>query len=103
MYKRQIQNSGGNFKIAGIPMIGNNTVPSNLTAGTATDLSCVALGPWADYVMAIWRSLRIDYNHLSEELWSHDLVEMRMILEMDYLNTRPYHFVFCRDLQLADV
>ena len=79
-------------ELGGYPIVANNNVPNDLTKGTATGLTAIALGNWSDYYQAIWRGMGVMYNPYSEDMWSHDMIEMRVILETDLLNTRPEAF-----------
>ena len=94
-----IQMGGMLNGLGGFEMVGNNNVPNDLTKGTASNLTCIGLGNWSDYYQAVWRGMGVQYNPFSEDMWTHDMIEMRVIIETDLLNVRPSAFGYITRLK----
>lgn len=100
LFLNKVESGGMLDNLGGYPIVANNNVPKNLQKGTSSaDLTCIGLGNWSDMYQAIWRGMSVMYNPYSTDAWTHDLIDMRVIIETDLLNTRPSAFGYITNLK----
>lgn len=94
LFRDMLAGGGREMTIRGIPIVGSNSISNTRTQGTSTsNTSHIGGGPWNYYYCATWRNMEVLFNRYSDDAYTHDLVQMRVILETDLVNVRPNEFV----------
>lgn len=75
----------------GIPVVGSNNVPSNLTKGTGSGLSAIIMGNWSDLVLADWGFIELRPNRFGAGYQS-GTIELNAMLFADIGVRHPQSF-----------
>lgn len=88
-------------EFGGFPAVSNNYVPIDRSKGTSSSLTTLLFGPWAAIYMGVWRSMSIMVNPYSDTAFNSDQVDIRLIIEVDYANTRPEGFAYLDNIDVG--
>ena len=87
----------GAGEVNGYPCLVSSNVPSNLTKGTATNLSALIFGNWDDLVIGMWEGIDMIVNPYSAQLSGAVVISNNM--NVDVQVTRPQSFAAATDVQ----
>ncbi|WP_036283854.1 phage major capsid protein [Methylocystis sp. ATCC 49242] len=74
------------------PVAFSNSVPSNLTKGTGTNLSAVIYGAWSDLFIAYWSAVDVLVNPYHQDVASKGGVLVHAFLDADIAPRHPESF-----------
>ena len=75
-----------------------DTVPSNLTKGTGTNLSALFYGNWSDLLLGYWSEFDLLVNPYESTAYSKGNVQVRGMATMDVTVRHPESFAVIKDI-----
>jgi HK97 family phage major capsid protein/HK97 family phage prohead protease len=91
----EIENGLG--RLNGYRALSSNSIRSNLTKGTGTNLSAIVFGNWAGLVMASWGALSLEVNPYGQGFRKGE-IEVRVLMFADFGVRNPESFSAITDV-----
>jgi HK97 family phage major capsid protein len=86
------------MRINGYPLFSTNSVPSNLTKSTGTNLSAVLFGVWSELLIGLWGALEIVANPYGSDDFARGNVSIRAMLTCDIAVKHTNSFAVIKDV-----
>jgi hypothetical protein len=82
----------------GLPRLFTNTVPSNGTKGSGTNLSAVLYGNWSDLLIGVWDAFDLLTNPYETSAYLRGNIQIRALMTVDLGVRHPESFAAITDV-----